>query len=39
VADRRYVDALLAGRDPVDPRTALPGMRAANAANLQLARR
>lgn len=38
-ADRRYIDALLAGRDPVDPRTALPGMRSAHAANLQLARR
>ena len=26
-ADRRYLDAVLSGRDPQDPRIALPGMR------------
>jgi glyoxylase-like metal-dependent hydrolase (beta-lactamase superfamily II) len=33
-ADRAYLDALRAGRDPDDPRLAGPGMRAAHADNL-----
>jgi hypothetical protein len=34
LADRAYLDALLAGRDPDDPRLADPGMRAAHADNV-----
>ncbi len=37
-ADRRYLDALLGGSDPDDPRRALPGMDAAHAHNVELAR-
>lgn len=37
IADRAYLDALLTGRDPEDPRLADPGMRAAHADNLERA--
>ncbi|HWK91732.1 MAG TPA: MBL fold metallo-hydrolase [Luteimicrobium sp.] len=37
-ADRRYLDALLAGRDPDDPRRANPGMAETHAALLALVR-
>ncbi len=33
-ADRAYLDALLAGRNPADPRLVQPGMASAHAANL-----
>ncbi len=36
-ADRRYLDALLAGQDVDDPRRALPGMDAAHTRNVELA--
>jgi hydroxyacylglutathione hydrolase len=36
-ADHEYVRALLAGRDPEDPRRALPGMDEVHRANLALA--
>jgi glyoxylase-like metal-dependent hydrolase (beta-lactamase superfamily II) len=35
-ADRRYLDAVLAGRPVEDPRLATPGMASAHAANLAL---
>jgi glyoxylase-like metal-dependent hydrolase (beta-lactamase superfamily II) len=34
-ADRRYLDALAAGADPVDPRRNLPGMEQAHRANVE----
>lgn len=37
-ADRRYLDDLLQGRDPDDPRRALKGMDEAHAKNVALAR-
>ncbi|MFC8731459.1 MBL fold metallo-hydrolase [Luteimicrobium sp. NPDC057192] len=37
-ADRRYLEALLAGRDPDDPRRANPGMAEVHAALVELAR-
>lgn len=36
-ADRRYLDAVLAGRDPDDARRAAPGMAEAHARNVVLA--
>jgi glyoxylase-like metal-dependent hydrolase (beta-lactamase superfamily II) len=38
-ADRRYLDALLADRDPADPRCALPGMAEAHQRNVEIARK
>lgn len=37
-ADRRYLDAVIAGRDPDDPRRGNPGMDEAHRRMLQLAR-
>ena len=36
-ADRRYLDAVLAGDDPADPRRAEPDMEQTHQANLALA--
>jgi glyoxylase-like metal-dependent hydrolase (beta-lactamase superfamily II) len=36
-ADRRYLDALIAGIEPADPRRALPGMDKVHQRNVEIA--